>query len=132
MKFRLLYVLGFAFVLLGLIGYSVVVEEFISNEPRNPILGPLVSGMLTAAGVLIFIAAKTKYRLTFSIVTGACLIFFGLTTLAMGLEEMIAGQFFELTIHFIVAAISLFFGVWFMRRGHQGHLKTITAQSSFH
>ena len=128
MKFRLLYVLGFTFVLLGLTGYSVVVEEFISNEPRNPILGPLASGMLTAVGVLIFIAARTRYRLTFSIVTGACLLFLGLIMIAMGLEEMIAGHFFKLTIYFIVAATSLFSGIWSMRRSHQGCHKAVTAQ----
>ncbi len=127
MKSWLLRVVGFVLILFGLAYLAVAVGEFRSDEPQNPILGLALSAMFVAIGLLIFRAVRTKYRFNLSILMGACLVFFGLSMVAMEVESLIAGNTEGLIVVLIAATIFLVSGVLLIRSGHQQHLKTITA-----
>lgn len=127
MKSWILRILGVVFILFGLVGFMVAVEEFRSDEPQNPVLGPVVSTMFVAIGLLLFRAVKVKYQFTLSVVMGAGLVFFGFSVVAMELENLIAGKPGELIIGIIVAAIFLISGYLLIRAGHQRRLETMPA-----
>ncbi len=126
MKSWFLRVIGFVFILFGVVGFVVAVEEFGSDEPQNMILGPVASAMFVAIGILLFRAAKIKYQFTLSIVMGASLVFFGLAMVAMIVENLIAGKPEDLMVGFIVVAVFLISGVLLIRAGHQRHPETMS------
>lgn len=124
MKSWFLRVIGFVFILLGVVGFVVAVEEFGSDEPQNMILGPVASAMFVAIGLLLFRAVKVKYKFTLSIVMGAGLVFFGLAMVAMIVENLIARKSEDLIVGFILVAIFLISGVLLIRAGHQRYPET--------
>jgi heme/copper-type cytochrome/quinol oxidase subunit 4 len=127
MKFWILRILGVLSILFGLAFLAIAVGEFRSGEPQNPFLGLVLSLMFVAIGLFIFRAVRIKYRFNLSILIGACLVFFGLSMVAMEVESLIAGNTEGLIFVLIAATIFLVSGVLLVRSGHQQHLKTMTA-----
>jgi hypothetical protein len=125
MKTIVLLIVGFCLLLFGAAGFGVTLGDLGRPSEQGPIFGFTMAACLIVIGALLFWAAKAKYRLSWSLVFGTLLAFFGLAMVGMTLDDIVCGKTEEAGVGFGVSSVFAICGILLIRAGHRHHKKKV-------
>jgi peptidoglycan/LPS O-acetylase OafA/YrhL len=125
MKRTILGIFAGIFILFGLTGFAIEMEELGQGSNPDLIFGVTLSVCILITGISMVRAATADYRLSWSLFCGGLLTIFGVATIAMAVDDALAGQTADVAVGAVVAVMFIVPGILLLRSGHRHHKRSV-------